>query len=167
MNTKNKHVIAAIAIVILLGGSFYGGMRYAGSKAIGSGKFAFSFPQGEASGAQFGGRNGDGMAGAGGFQRGTKAGAGNTNFVNGEIISNDGKIMTVKLRDGGSKIILLSDTVEIGKFTAGTSADLEVGKTVTVTGKSNSDGSVTAQTVQMRPAMPTSGPQGAIPPAGN
>jgi len=59
--------------------------------------------------------------------------------------------MTVKTKDGGSKIVYFSDSIEIGKTTSGSSADLENGKQVMINGKANQGGSFTAQNIQIRP----------------
>jgi hypothetical protein len=67
----------------------------------------------------------------------------------GEIIAKDEKSITIKLRDGSSKIIMLPDKATIRKFTDGTKDDLKQGEQVFVTGEENSDGSVTANTVQI------------------
>ncbi len=138
-----------IGVALLVGaGSFYGGMKYASAK---SPTRNFQHPTGAAGGnAGFGG-------GQGPDARGNTMGS----FITGEILSNDGKTLTVKGRDGSSKIVLLGDTTEVSLFVAGKPADLEVGKSVMVQGKANTDGSVTAQSVQLRPAMtPPSGSPG-------
>ncbi len=63
------------------------------------------------------------------------------NFAGGTIIAKDATSITVQGRDGSSKIV------------AGDDSDIIIGKEVTITGKTNSDGSVTAQSIQIRPAM--------------
>lgn len=126
-----------IALIIIGGGAFYGGMKYTGSRSP-----AGQFSRGDLSNA--GGRV---LFGGPGGQRG---GAG---FVAGEILSKDDKSITIKLPDGGSKIVFFSDSTEIAKSVNGSISDLEVGKTVTANGTANSDGSITAQSIQLGPEI--------------
>ena len=123
-----------VVAVVVGGGSFYGGMKYAENKAVSDRQQRIQ---------QFGG-SGTGFRNGGSGNR-TAGG-----FASGEILSKDDKSITIKMRDGGSKIIFFSDTTEIGKFVNGTSSDLEVGKNVFINGTANSDGSITAQTIQLR-----------------
>jgi len=123
-----------VVAVVVGGGSFYGGMKYAENKAVSDRQQRIQ---------QFGG-SGTGFRNGGSGNR-TAGG-----FASGEILSKDDKSITIKMRDGGSKIIFFSDTTEIGKFVNGTSSDLEVGKNVSINGTANSDGSITAQTIQLR-----------------
>lgn len=136
MNTKN--IIIAFVLVIV---SFYGGMKYGEharstrmvSFTNGNGTFAIN----TAGGARGGVRGGDGI-------------------INGEILSKDANTLTIKTRDGGSKIVLLSASTTIMKTTTGTAADLIVGKDVSGAGTTNSDGSITAGTIQLRTNMGSS-----------
>jgi hypothetical protein len=126
-----KAILIIVAIAIVVGGlSFYGGMKYQESK----------IPKGVA------GRNFQNTGGLNG-----STGQRSSNFSNGEIVSKDDKSVTIKLGDRGSKIIFYSDTTEISKFVAGTANDLEIGKSVTINGTTNQDGSLTAQSIQIRP----------------
>ncbi|KKR23797.1 MAG: hypothetical protein UT53_C0007G0015 [Candidatus Yanofskybacteria bacterium GW2011_GWD2_39_48] len=139
---RNKYIVFAIIAIVGLGLGFFSGMKYSQSRSL-----LANIGQGQQRG-QFG----NNMAGS------ARGGINGMSFINGDILSMDTASITVKLKDGGSKIILFPSTVEIGKFTNGTVADLVIGKTVTITGKTNTDGSITAQTIQIRPAMPSPSP---------
>lgn len=123
-------IIVVIVLGIIIGGSFYSGMAYVKNQRNNS----RNFQQGTGNIQGFGNRQ---QSGAGGF-------------IMGNIISKDDKSITIKLRDGGSKIIFYSDTTEISKFISGNSNDLKTGKTVNINGKTNQDGSITVQSIQIR-----------------
>ena len=140
-----KKILPIIIIVIIVGtGAFFGGMKYDQSKQTNSRQQIFG---------QMG-------ANVGGIRSsGARDGAGN--FVGGEIIAKDNpagdgasKSITIKLQDGGSKIIFFSDSTPITKSASGTTNDLNIGENLMVTGQTNSDGSITAQTIQIRPQIP-------------
>ncbi len=129
MQKNTQYIVAIVAALIIAGGAFYGGMTYAKSQV----------PQ--RAGGMMGARNGQRfMAGA--------------NFISGDVVAKDAQSVTVKLRDGNSRIVFYSTATDVGKFVAGSIDDVAVGKTVMVNGKTNTDGSVTAQSIQIRPAMP-------------
>lgn len=129
-----KLVIAVVAtLVIAGGGGFYGGMAYAKSKTpSGRGNFAFTVNGGQLNANRAANRQGAGL-------------------VNGEVLSKDDKSITVKDRNAGSKIIFFAPSTVIGKMAEGTSSDLAVGANVTAMGTANSDGTITAQSIQIRP----------------
>ena len=138
---KDKIITWAVIGAIIIGGSaFYGGMRYAeGQAAQGFRGGNFANAQGDRagrfSGAPNGAFNGSGARGG---------------LTAGEIVSKDDKSITVKLPDGGSEIVFLSDTTEVVKTASSTVSNLAVGDTVTVMGPPNSDGSITARTIELR-----------------
>lgn len=163
---QNKFVISLIIAVIVAGGlGFYGGVIYQKQQApVGAPAFAGRGTNGQ-SGA-FAGRGG-----AGGFGRGGNVSGGSVgNFSAGEVVNADTHSLTLKLMDGSSKIVLFASSTHIGKMTDGTTNDLKAGTNVMVTGNTNSDGSITASNIQIRPAgMPDGGfrgGRGGIPSAG-
>lgn len=124
-------LIIVILVVLVGAGAFFGGVKYQQSK-----KTAFSGQFG----SQTGQRNGTGGNRTAGFRP-----------VNGEIIGRDDKSITVKLSDGSSKIILLSNNTVYLKSSTGSKNDLKTGDKVAAFGTENLDGSVTAQNVQINP----------------
>jgi hypothetical protein len=149
MNTKNKKIGFVVVGIIVLVGVFYGGMTYGGNNV----KAALS-------------SRGPGASGFAGRTGGTRSAGG---FIGGQIIAKDATSITVQLMAGGpagtgngatttsqagSKIIFLDNNTKVTKQADGTLADLAVGTSVSVTGTPNTDGSINAQTVQIRPSAP-------------
>jgi len=143
-----KKVLPIIVVLIAIGGgAFYGGMKYAESKNPQSNFARNDFqnlrnlsPEDRQDMLQ---KSGTDLSARGGNRMGS-------GMIAGEIIAKDEQSVTVKLQDGGSKIIFYSGSTGIEKFMAGSSSDLEIGKTVMVNGKTNDDGSITAQSIQLR-----------------
>lgn len=135
-----------IVAIVVGGGAFYGGMKYQANKTTKERQ------QSALGGQQFGGPAGwrGGTPGSETAGKNLSGRAGGANLVGGEIIARDETSVTVKLRDGSSKIIFFSDSTEIMKSVKGAVSDLEIGQTVSVGGKQNSDGSFTAETIQLR-----------------
>lgn len=142
---NNLIIIAIVSLLIGAGAGFFGGMKFQQSKT-------------SAYARQMGNRN---------FQNGNNAqgqrtqnGTGGMNFrpVAGNITSADDKSVTVKMADGSSKIVILADSTKITKGADATKEDLKVGESIMVTGTTNSDGSVTAQNIQLNPQQFRGGP---------
>ncbi|MCX6731564.1 MAG: hypothetical protein NTX55_01075 [Candidatus Parcubacteria bacterium] len=130
---NKKLLIIFIAVVVVGGGAFYGGMKYQTSNP----------PTGGPQRAQMLGANAGGFRNRAGGQQGN-------GFLSGEIIAKDDKSITLKSNDGSSKIVFFSGTTAITKTATSSLKDIEIGKTALVGGKQNSDGSLTAETIQLR-----------------
>ncbi len=140
---KNKKIIFGVIGVVILAGVFYGGMIY-GKNQTSTGGINANM------------QNRVGQFGAGNRNNRTTGGG----FVSGEIISKDDKSITVKIMNNdpsatntntGSKIIFFDTSTTISKMAAGSLNDLVAGTQVSITGSANTDGSVTAKTIQIRP----------------
>ena len=138
---KQHLAIWIIVTVILVAGAYYAGMKHETSK------LKSSFGRGAT--ALGGARTG----GAGASRFGSGAG-----LVTGTVISKDADSMTVQAKDGSSKIIIYSGSTQVLESTSGTADDVSVGSNVSAQGTQNSDGSVTATSIQIRPAASTSTP---------
>jgi hypothetical protein len=86
---------------------------------------------------------------------GNRRGNGNTTQTSnlkqniGEITKIDDTSLTIKTMDGGSKIILISDSTVINKATQGSKSDLKTGLKISIIGDSNTDGSITSKTINI------------------
>lgn len=134
---NNSLIITGVVAVVVATVAFFGGMQYQKSKTPANSFFANGGQQGNGQGRRFG--NGTG---------GRNGGA-----VIGEILSADESSITVKLMDGSSKIVVVSSSTSINKAASASRSDLKKGERVAVFGTTNSDGSVTAQNIQLNPQM--------------
>lgn len=129
-NMKKTIIFSIIILIIAASSSFYGGMIYAQSKSRNN--FQERFQQ---TGVPSNGEK------VNNFQ--------NSGFVSGEIISKDNESITVKLKNGGSKIIFYSDSTEIKKMADALIEDIDIGKNVNINGDANQDGSIIAKLIQI------------------
>jgi len=145
-----KLLLIIIAIIIVGGGAFYGGMKYGQNKSPLSDFSRQNFQDLSPEQRQqlFQGNVG------GNLQKGVGKEAG-SGFLKGEVINKDEQSLTLKIVDGSSMIIFFSGSTEISKIAEGSINDIEVGKQITVTGEQNSDGSYTAEAIQLSPYYPT------------
>lgn len=141
---KSNIWLGVVMAVVIGVAAFFGGMKYAQTQSRSSigmtGQFG-RFRQGN---------GGNGFPGQGRN--------GNIGRVAGQILSIDAQGLTVKMPDGSSRVIILSDSTQYVKSTAGSKSDLKTGDRVGVFGTMNSDGSVTATEVQINPQFPASSP---------
>jgi hypothetical protein len=141
---QRKITISVIVIIIVSIIGFYSGIKYGQNSLSASVKNARR---------NFQGNFGTSSATANNFRNFGKDGT-TAGMVNGEIIAKDATSVTVKLRDGSSKIIFYSTSTQISKMANGSADDLTIGKNVSISGSANQDGSITSQSIQIRPNLP-------------
>lgn len=142
---KKEIPIFIISLVVVSGVSLFIGTKISNSKS------APNFRSGMPSGF---GNNQYGLQQGSGIVSNRLMGQ---NMVNGDILSKDDSGITIKLRDGGSKIIFVSNTTTVYKSVEGTKDDLIVGESVVVNGKTNTDGSISATSIDLRTKMVNTG----------
>ena len=133
---NNNQIIIILIAVIVAGISFFGGMKYRESQ----GRNSFLGASQRGQGGQFGGANGRSTAG--------------------DIVTMDANSITVKMTDGTSRIVNLTSNTTYSKTDTASKTDLKTGVKVAVFGTVNSDGSVTAQNVQLNPMFKIPGRAG-------
>lgn len=128
----NKTIIGAVVVSLVVG--------------FGAGYFIHSSPtQTQNPQAGFAGRNGVGV-------RGGAGGAGG--LLSGTVATKDSGSITIDTRDGSSHVVLITPATTVQKSVNGSVSDVSVGSTIIVTGTTNSDGSVSAASIQLRPSTP-------------
>jgi len=73
----------------------------------------------------------------------------------GEITSVDSSSLTIKTPDGGSKIIMISDSTTINQATKVDKTSLKVGSQISISGDQNTDGTVTGKIININSVITT------------
>ena len=139
MKKYKLHIVWAIVVVIALIGGFFWGK--ASVPAMTRGGFAGAGTFSSSTRSRFGGGAGGGL-------------------TVGQITAVSPESITLQLANGNSEVVLYSSSTAVTQPTAVSAANLAVGTNVMVAGTSNSDGSVTATTIQVRPTSTTGGGTG-------
>lgn len=146
---KKTIIIAIVALIVGLGGGFYGGMTYQKNKTS-SGSFART-----GTAATRAGRTGSFAGTTGGGAAAFVATGGGASLTTGQVVAKNDQNITVSLASGGSKIVFFTSSTPITAMVQKTPNDIAVGSSVSLSGSANSDGSMTATMIQLRPASGT------------
>ncbi len=138
MNKFMKIILGLVIIAIIIGLSFYGGMLYKKQDR----------PTPPVNPAQLDTANPIATA----VEPNRVA---PQDMIVGKVTAMDNQSITLQLADGSTQTIFLSGTTRIGKVVTGTTDDITVGSSLAVNGTENSDGTVSAQMVQVRPQAPS------------
>ena len=127
----HKNIVITGVVALIIGA----GIGYAGAGM-------FSHPT--TPGQQFTRGTGNGMMG------GTRSMGGG--FLTGTVSSKDAGSITLNTRDGSSHVVLITPNTTVSKSVNGALTDVTTGTTIIVSGTTNSDGSVSASLIQLRPS---------------
>lgn len=131
---KNKPiVIGVIALIVGVGVGYFGATAFAAPAKTASARGA--------AGSFTGLRAGNQASGAG--------------LLTGTVAAISSGSITLDTRDGSSHVVLTTPDTTVSKSVTGSLSDVTVGSTAIVSGTTNSDGSVSASLIQLRPAMPS------------
>ncbi len=118
------HIVWAVIVILALSGGFFWGRAGSGNQAA----------------------SGSSAAGSRVFRSNGSGG-----FMTGQILAVSPNNLTVSLANGNSEVVFYSSSTEIMKPSPVPSSSLGAGTRVTVVGTANSDGSFTAQSIQVQP----------------
>lgn len=140
---KKIIMVSAVSVVVAGTAGFFIGKNTVGDFRS---RMGSNFPSGNNYGKNMAG-NFNGSGNTGGRTK-------DSSMISGEVISKDDSGFVMKLRDGGSKIVIAGDGLSVSKSVSGTISDISVGTTVFVTGSANADGSIEAKSADIRQSMP-------------
>jgi hypothetical protein len=141
MNRNTWILVIVVAIVFAGGGYLIGKQSAASTAATGASAYA-----GRAGTAGYAGRAGGFSGAGGGATTGTIVATANGSFTI-QLPTSTSTTATT-----GTKIVLFDNTTMVNELESVPATSLAVGQSVVVTGTANSDGSVTATSIQVRPA---------------
>ena len=129
MKKYTVHIVWLVIALIALGGGFYWGKMSTTSGL----RSAFA-------------------GGTGTYGSSTRRLTGTTGggLVTGQITAMDSSSVTLQLANGNSQVVFYSSSTPVSEPTTVSPSTLKVGTNVMVGGTSNSDGSLTAETIQVR-----------------
>lgn len=146
MKNKQTHIISMVILIIAVAiGCFFGGTKFQQKKLVSNFRTQMVGNLGQGMGRNA--INNDSIKNRGqalGFRQ---------NY--GEIINIDEKTLTLKMTDGSSRIVLLSDSTTINQSVTATKTDLTVGTKIMVNGETNTDGSITSRNIEINPVFST------------
>lgn len=143
MNTIKKHWIAIAVCVVCAIVFFFIGMFV-----------------GKGTASQTSTGRGYSSSSARGFSGASRGGNGG-GFASGQVTAKDNQTITFQLPNGNSEVVLYSSSTQVSMPTTASLNDVTVGAQVMIGGTQNADGSVTAQSIQIRTASTPNGPAGA------
>ena len=141
MNRTMRIILGIVVVLLVAGGSFFGGTVYGKAQAQ----------------TQLAARRQGVFPGAGGNgqftgQPGANARAGGQGGIFGQIESIADGVLVIKDNNGKQTQVKVTDTTLIEKQAAVKLTDLAIGETVIVSGSQGADGTITARSVQSAPA---------------
>jgi len=136
MKKYSVHIVWAVAVIVALGGGYYWGK--ASSPSSGSGAYSAAGAYGSSTRRFAGGASGGGLA-------------------TGQIAAIDSSSITLQLANGNSQVVFYSSSTPVSEPTIVPVSKLTVGTNVMIGGTTNSDGSLTAQSIQVRAAGAAAG----------
>lgn len=72
-------------------------------------------------------------------------------LLSGIVAAKDATSITLNTRDGSSRVVLVTSATTVSKSVNGSVTDVSVGSNIIVSGTTNSDGSIVATLLQLRP----------------
>lgn len=136
MTSQNIVIACAVTAIVTGGAGFWGGTRYSGERRT-------MMRVQNTEGRPYGNRVTQGGPSAPMGQRSTA----------GEVTAKDDKSITVKMNDGSSRMIILSDKTTYRTSEESSLDVITVGTKVAVFGESSNDGSMTAASIEINPQM--------------
>jgi hypothetical protein len=146
VNKITVTIVSVVAVLLLAGGAFWGGMSVGKAQAE-SDQNAFFASRGFDPG-QFGQNGTGGNGGQGGFGNRNGAGGIGGRGANGTIQKIDGITITLQDNQGQTVTLTIGSDTNVVKTTLGSSTDLKVGDRITAIGD-RSGNNVAARTIQV------------------
>ncbi len=140
MNSKNNLVLGVV-VVGVAAVSFFGGIQYQKSQASEMPNFGAGMRNAQGRNNSEFGRPNNNQGNMGG----------RNGMIVGEVSSKDANSLTIKMSDGSSRIVILSDNTTYRMASEASSDKVEVGTKVAVMGNQGTDGSTTAENIEINP----------------